>query len=233
MNKLILWSGLALTLWTPLGVAQDAIPSPTPPFVKPAPAFDAYVLRLKDPPKDIDKQAVSELIERQAVRARDVVRYIDTMSDGSKAETWLVGGKRLVEDPHTHSVSVMDPDHDPAAVVFKIYDPTNVDWISADKYVGVEKSDTGSFYVFDLNGAGGTVKSAYIESDYLLPSGRRAWVDIQSGRLARCSVNKRVYTIEYTDAPAAELALPPAFANAWTKFQSDRNPLKIERPPRD
>ncbi|GAT32628.1 hypothetical protein TSACC_21027 [Terrimicrobium sacchariphilum] len=233
MNRLTLLSGIHLILLGSAAVAQDSIPAPVPPFVKPAPAFDAYVLRLKDPPKGASSQAAPELIQREATRSRDVVRYVDSLSDGSKVETWILGGKRIVEDPQTHSVSVMDPDHDPVAVVYKIYDPANVDWITADKYVGVEKGEAGSFYVFDLNGSSGSGASPYVQSDYLLPSGRRAWVDVQSGRLAQCSVNKRIYTIEYTQAPTGDLVLPEAFARVWQKFQADRNPLKIERPPRD
>ena len=227
------WLAIASLLFLGLSRvgAQDSgeTAPPTAPFVKPPPDFASWTMtvsradgsQLPQPaPPATGKTAPTalatlELRQQQVAQTGKIRQEIDTWSDATKTEDWLVNGIRLHQHPLSHSILVFDPAHmgDLMVASFARYDFLTIGWLSPDTYLRAENYKKHLCYHFQKSGG---------------PD--QAWIDVATKQTVAYNDGSKLYSYVYGPPPASELVLPPEYAKAWKQYQDTMNPLILHLP---
>lgn len=258
-GRLLLIIGSALLGMASPVMAQnssDQTHPPTPPYVKPPPddatwtmsvlAPDGSQLPLSPAPatgKPIDATVMfsQELREQDVQQTGKIRQEIDTWSDGTKTEDWIVNGIRLHQHPISHRIFVLDPAHMGAftAAFFSRNDFLTIAWPSIENYVGAENYQKHLCYHFaktppSLPGGQNDSQQAYQSRQLALAQQGRvsgqAWVDVTTKQMIAYNDGTKLYVYVYGPPPAADLVLPPDYAKAWKQYQDTIDPLKLHLP---
>jgi len=248
-DKLLLIVSSLLLLSLSRGGAQESsdpgTPPPSPPFINPQPDYSTWTMTvtpLKSSPPIPSPAAATgpaplELKQRQVTQTGKIQQEINRWSDGSTSQNWIMGNKRLVEEPLKHFIVVIDPDRDETAGFYTREDFLDIKWLSLDTFVHIESYQNHLCYYFQkniANGSPGGRPEDYADNDYQRAANRapgQAWIDVKTKQMVAYNNGSNIYTFDYGPPPTAELVLPPAFAKVWQRFHDDLNPLKIPQAP--
>jgi hypothetical protein len=173
------------------------------------------------PPSPTGKTAAGaftslELRRQQVAQTGKIRREIDTWSDGTKTEDWIVSGIRLYQHPISHNILVFDPAHmgDLVAAILSRYDFLTIKWLSLDTYTRAEKYQDHLCYHFEKKSS----------------PAAQAWIDVVTKRTVAYNDGTRLYIYVYGPPPASQLSLPPEYEKAWKQYQDMMNPLILHLP---
>ncbi len=196
------------------------------------------------PKQDGESKAATDkkqqLIKLQVTQTGKIKQEINTWSDGQTIETWTINGEKLVENPGSHGVLLVDPAHDRLASYYMRYDLSLLSWVSLNTYVSVETHEGHHCYMYK-NGPLKSVPNGAINASLPNPSatlaegftgpGTQVWVDAETHQLVSVDDGRATYDFTFGPPPTTELILPPKFASLWQGYQDAMNPLKNLLPP--
>ena len=241
MKKILLWAFGAVFVCR-IGCAQDAdtdfsnVPSPKPPYVArtaqksawtidftpsqggnaPAPALSPATPNPAPPKKQLEHQVWT--------KSGTLMRCVNTWSDGSTTEDWVVGSIMLCQDLKEKGIHLFNPKSDPRYHDFGISDFEMLDWITAKDYDKVVKHGDDVCYLFTAKtittsrAEGGSHNKTLAQlSAPMTPTS--VFINVQSGLPVEIDNGDGKYIYHYLPTPSDELKLPEQFLALWKAYR--------------
>ena len=243
MKKLLLLAfGAALVCGH--GWAQDtntdfsSVPSPKPPYVGRAAQKAAWTIDFlrsasgtttapTSPPSAPNAAPPKKELKQQVwTKSGVLMRCVNTWSDGSTTEDWVVGAVLLSQDVKDHGIHIYSPKIDPRYHDFGASDFGMLDWITAKDYDHVVKHGDDVCYLFTAKTVAANKASseagphnktlAQINAPTTPTS---VFISVQSGLPVEMDNGDGKYIYHYLPTPSDELKLPEPFLTFWKAYR--------------
>jgi hypothetical protein len=241
MKKLLLCA-LGASLVCKIASAQDAapdfssVPSPKAPYVARTAQRSAWTIDFTPsgsgaapapatpttpaaPPK-------KELKEQVWTKTNGLMHCVNTWSDGSTTEDWVVGAILLSQDVKDHGIHIYSAKIDPRYHDFGASDFGMLDWMSAKDYDHVEKHGDDVCYLFTAKtvAASKAASEAGPHNKTLAQinaptSPTSVFISVQSGLPVEMDNGDGKYIYHYLTAPTEDLKLPGPFLAMWKAYR--------------
>lgn len=216
-------------------LAQDVplVAPPVPPFVKNAPSHAAWIITYtysKDivdskPPDDItpvEARLNRRLVKVQVTKVDAKRREIASWSDGTTSETWIYDNWILLTSQDFPDIRVLDRSHlnNIFAKNYPDYskaDFPDLDWLSLDKFVGVQTVQDRKCYIF--KGRSDLLNQTPNSANKTDSKEIEASIDSETGLPVKFDNGSARQTYSFKGPPPASLELPPSFATALERYQ--------------
>jgi len=237
MKKILLLAAGAALLSIRLGLAQDAdsdfssVPPPKAPYIARTAQRSAWTIDFipsasgsgtgttttpaSSPPK-------KQLKEQVWTKSGALMRCVNTWSDGSSTEDWVVGSILLSQDAKEPGIHLYSPKIDPRYHDFGASDFGMLDWITPKDYEHVVKHGDDVCYLFSAktvatspaSSEGGPHNKTLAQIN-APDSPTTVFISVQSGLPVEIDNGDGKYLFHYLPTPSGELKLPEPFLALW------------------
>jgi hypothetical protein len=243
MKKLLLLA-LGAVLVYRIGLAQDtnddfsSVPSPKPPYVAHAAQKAAWTIDftpstsgtatapVPSPSSPKPAPPKKELKEQVWTKSGVLMRCVNTWSDGSSTEDWVVGAVLLSQDVKDNGIHIYSPKIDPRYHDFGASDFGMLDWITSKDYDHVVKHGDDVCYLFTAKTVAATKASAEsgphnktLAQINAPTTPTTVYISVQSGLPVEMDNGDGKYIYHYLPTPADELKLPEPFLAMWKAYR--------------
>jgi hypothetical protein len=236
MRRLLLLAFGAALLLNSSSWAQDAdtdfssVPPPKPPYIARTAQRSAWTIEFTPSqgggvtssstgtaaaPPGAAKVPGKQLKKQDWTKTGGLMRCVNTWTDGTTTEDWVVGSVLLSRDPTGKGIRADNPKGDPHFHDFGTSDFALLDWITAKDYDRVVRHADETCYLFSAKTLAAAVNTgphnktlAQINAPETPTS---VFISIQSGLPVELDNGDGKYIYHYLPTPSDQLKLPDAY----------------------
>jgi hypothetical protein len=223
-----------------LGWAQDAntdfssVPSPKAPYVARTAQKSAWTIDFTPsasatataPSSPASTPPKKQLKQQVWTKSGVLMRCVNTWSDGSTTEDWVVGAVLLSQDVKDNGIHIYSPKIDPRYHDFGASDFGMLDWIASKDYDHVVKHGDDVCYLFTAKTVA-TSKAAAEAGPHNKTLAQinapttptSVFISVQSGLPVEIDNGDGKYIYHYLPTPSDELKLPGPFLALWKAYR--------------
>jgi hypothetical protein len=207
---------------------------PQPPFLSEAPAYSTWVIKFTPRQGNAVSAAFPRVSTSNYLKEIHVTKMdkdhqeIQYWSDGSTLEKWEFHGLLLFEQPSLSNIHILSLNNLPPLMREAFFDHSksdfpDLDWLSADSYVGMKTFQGQTCYWFQVKSSTVSTHSATSSG---IPSVKvqavpQAWINAQTRLPVAVDDGVTLHIYTFGDETSRQAELPPRFAEALEKYQKE------------